>query len=90
MSDVQNYYPMIETVDDKNKLVQSCPEKYVVFPSGPQRDEDIAADREERQWREWVDGRFIHLISPNVYRTFDESLETFKWFSEVNFARIKK
>lgn len=25
----------------------------------------------------------MHLISPNVYRTYDEALETFEWFSEA-------
>jgi microsomal prostaglandin-E synthase 2 len=39
--------------------------------------------RDEREWREWVDSHFIHLISPNVYRTWNESLETFKYFDKV-------
>ena len=36
--------------------------------------------RAERDWREWVDKKFIHAISPNVYRTMSESLEAFDWF----------
>lgn len=39
--------------------------------------------RLERKWREWTDAHFIHLISPNVYRTKEEALETFEWFSEA-------
>lgn len=39
--------------------------------------------RTERKWREWTDRHFIHLISPNVYRTIGESLETFRWFSDA-------
>ncbi len=39
--------------------------------------------REEREWREWVDNHFIHLISPNVYRTWSESLETFRYFDKA-------
>lgn len=39
--------------------------------------------REERKWREWTDDHFVHLISPNVYRTYSEALETFNWFSEA-------
>jgi microsomal prostaglandin-E synthase 2 len=38
---------------------------------------------EERQWRSWADNRLVHLISPNVYRTYDEARETFEWFSET-------
>lgn len=39
--------------------------------------------RTEREWREWVDKKFIHGISPNVYRTFGESLEAFDWYRQV-------
>ncbi|KAK6759374.1 hypothetical protein RB195_021141 [Necator americanus] len=80
--EIEELYPMIEALNDKNKFVKCYPQKYVIFMDGTQKNEQIVADREEREWREWVDGKFIHLISPNVYRTFNESLETFKWFSE--------
>ncbi|EPB77382.1 hypothetical protein ANCCEY_03535 [Ancylostoma ceylanicum] len=82
LSSIDGDYPMIEAVNDKNEFVKCYPQKYVVYPGRTQCSEEIAADREERQWREWVDGNFIHLISPNVYRSLGESLETFKWFSE--------
>lgn len=39
---------------------------------------------EERKWRKWADEVFVHVLSPNVYRTLDESYRTFKWFSEVS------
>ena len=39
--------------------------------------------RKERKWRKWVDEKFIHVISPNVYRTLRESQEAFKWFDKV-------
>jgi microsomal prostaglandin-E synthase 2 len=37
----------------------------------------------ERQWREWVDDKFIHVISPNIYCTLRQSLGTFRWFSKA-------
>lgn len=40
--------------------------------------------RSERKWREWTDNHFIHLISPNVYRTKEEALETFEWFAAIS------
>jgi microsomal prostaglandin-E synthase 2 len=45
--------------------------------------------------RNWVDTVFVHLISPNVYRTPRESLDTFNWFSEAgdwgtNFSNFQK
>lgn len=38
----------------------------------------------EREWREWTDRHFIHLISPNVYRTKDEAFQTFEWFAKTS------
>lgn len=35
------------------------------------------------KWRKWVDETLVHLISPNVYRSKEEALETFNWFSDV-------
>ena len=51
--------------------------------------------REERKIRIWVDTVFVHLISPNVYRTMSESLDTFRWFSEAgdwetNFSTFQR
>ena len=35
---------------------------------------------EERRWRRWVDDHFVHVLSPNIYRTYDESLKSFNYF----------
>ncbi|CAF5175127.1 unnamed protein product, partial [Rotaria magnacalcarata] len=37
----------------------------------------------ERKWREWVDTKFVHTLSPNIYCTFKQSLNTFLWFSKA-------
>ncbi|CAF3562279.1 unnamed protein product [Rotaria socialis] len=37
----------------------------------------------ERQWREWVDNKFVHVISPNIYCTVGQSISTFRWFSKA-------
>ncbi len=39
--------------------------------------------RDEREWRNWVDTHFVHVISPNVYRTLNESIAAFKWFDKA-------
>lgn len=38
---------------------------------------------EERKWRKWADDILVHTLSPNVYRTREEALQAFNWFSEV-------
>jgi microsomal prostaglandin-E synthase 2 len=37
----------------------------------------------ERKWREWVDTKFVHTLSPNIYCTLRQSLNTFRWFSQA-------
>lgn len=38
---------------------------------------------QERRWRQWVDDSFVHVLSPNIYRTYDEALSSFNYFSTV-------
>jgi len=40
-------------------------------------------DQFERQWRQWVDDKFIHVLSPNIYCTIRQSINTFQWFSRA-------
>nr|CAG4635544.1 EOG090X08KD [Artemia franciscana] len=37
--------------------------------------------KEERKWRRWADSTLVHQLSPNVYRTWEEALQAFKYFS---------
>ncbi|KAK6051267.1 glutaredoxin [Cooperia oncophora] len=89
--EIEDMYPTIEAINDDGKVVKVCPNKYVIMKEDSNDDEEFAYEREERKWREWVDDHFIHLISPNIYRNFSESLETFEWFSkfgewDINFS----
>ncbi|KAK6032525.1 glutaredoxin [Ostertagia ostertagi] len=83
--EIDEMYPSIEAINDDGKVIKVCPNKYVIMKEESNDDEDFAYEREERKWREWVDDHFIHLISPNIYRNFSESLETFEWFSKASF-----
>ena len=44
--------------------------------------------REERKWRKWADDVLVHVLSPNVYRTREEALQAFNWFSEVRHVAL--
>lgn len=51
--------------------------------------------RLEKKWRKWADDYFVHILSPNIYRTFDEALQAFNYFSEVgewekNFSPVER
>ncbi|CAN0906193.1 Prostaglandin E synthase 2 [Linum grandiflorum] len=42
---------------------------------------------EETKWRKWVDGHLVHVLSPNIYRSTSEALESFDYItSHGNFS----
>lgn len=44
----------------------------------------LAADgsEEEKKWRQWVDDRFVRILTANIYRSLNESWETFEYIAE--------
>mmetsp|Transcript_39367 Transcript_39367/g.47729 ORF Transcript_39367/g.47729 Transcript_39367/m.47729 type:complete len:343 (-) Transcript_39367:481-1509(-) len=50
-----------------------------------------AALEEEQQWREWVDSRFVHVLTPNLYRTTEEAWQAFDYITESgNFNFVER
>jgi len=78
-------YPEHVTIDPKTeKQIVLHPNKYIIMLENSNLSAERMQNlREEREVREWVDDWFIHLISPNVYRTWSEALETFRYFDKV-------
>ncbi|KAG2698302.1 hypothetical protein I3760_07G145400 [Carya illinoinensis] len=44
-------------------------------------DNPVVDGDEERKWRGWVDNHLVHVLSPNIYRTTSESLESFDYIT---------
>ncbi|XP_041986178.1 prostaglandin E synthase 2 [Aricia agestis] len=84
LTDVVKFYPIAKYDDENGKSVVDITNKYFIMhnASVPNTNERTA-EAEERQWRQWADKVLVHTLSPNVYRTAGEALETFKWFEEV-------
>lgn len=38
---------------------------------------------EQAQWREWVDERWVKVVTVNIYRTVGESLQTFEYMTSL-------
>ncbi|KAM7517288.1 hypothetical protein LguiA_006871 [Lonicera macranthoides] len=70
---------MVDSSDIINKLFQRIhPE--ISVNSVPDGDEDM-------KWRGWVDNHLVHVLSPNIYRTPTEALESFDYItSHGNFS----
>ncbi|XP_031283234.1 prostaglandin E synthase 2 [Pistacia vera] len=61
---------MVDSSDIIDKLFQR------IHPdnSAPESDE-------EKEWRRWVDNHLVHVLSPNIYRTTSEALESFDYIT---------
>ncbi|KAL2522312.1 Glutathione S-transferase family protein [Forsythia ovata] len=47
----------------------------------------VPEDDEEKKWRGWVDNHLVHILSPNIYRSSSEALESFDYItSHGNFS----
>uniref|UniRef100_A0AC35TPV2 Prostaglandin E synthase 2 n=1 Tax=Rhabditophanes sp. KR3021 TaxID=114890 RepID=A0AC35TPV2_9BILA len=78
------YPPLVQVEAATGKEVTKHPNQYfIMMGETTMRDYEIQNAREEREWREWVDTHFVHIISPSIYRTLEESFQTFKWFSKA-------
>ncbi|KAE9609442.1 hypothetical protein Lal_00020394 [Lupinus albus] len=70
---------MVDSSDIINKLVIKIRPDY-----------DLNAD-EEKKWREWVDNHLVHVLSPNIYRTVAEALESFEYITtQGNFSLYER
>ncbi|KAI3389451.1 hypothetical protein SNEBB_011469 [Seison nebaliae] len=67
---INHYQPLIE----KKKILY--PNKYEIIS-----DKLPSSSSLEKKWRIWADDHFIHTLSPNVYRSFTESLHSFDTFN---------
>ncbi|KAL6212771.1 hypothetical protein ACLB2K_017989 [Fragaria x ananassa] len=48
---------------------------------------NVVDNEEEKKWRHWVDNHLVHVLSPNIYRTPSEALESFDYItSHGNFS----
>ncbi|XP_013189219.1 prostaglandin E synthase 2 [Amyelois transitella] len=84
LQEVIKFYPQTKFISDDGKETTDIANKYFIMHNTAVPDEkERAEEADERKWRQWADRVLVHTLSPNVYRTFGEALETFKWFEQV-------
>ncbi|KAB7503890.1 Prostaglandin E synthase 2 [Armadillidium nasatum] len=83
LEEIVKGFPTVCFMNEDGKKKTDIMNKYSIFygerPPG-KSDEEIL---EEKKWRKWVDDVYVHTLSPNVYRTMNESFQAFNWFSEA-------
>ncbi|CAH4038763.1 prostaglandin E synthase 2 [Pieris brassicae] len=83
LRDIIKYYPATRYTNDSGKEVTDITNKYFVMLNSATSEKKKMIEMEERDWRKWADSVLVHTLSPNVYRTTEEAIETFKWFEVV-------
>lgn len=84
LTEIVRCFPLISYFDDNGDKKNEIMNKYFLMFSDQARQIAKAEEiNEERKWRKWTDEVLVHTLSPNVYRTHEEALQAFQWFSEV-------
>lgn len=84
LREIVKFYPATKFVNDAGTETTDIANKYFIMHQANVPDEkEKALEIEERQWRQWADRVLVNTLSPNVYRTTAEALETFQWFEEA-------
>ncbi|KAL5730844.1 prostaglandin-E synthase [Ranunculus cassubicifolius] len=74
-----------ENLFDSSDIINSLSRK--IHPDYSVGDDDT----EENKWRKWVDSHLVHMLSPNIYRSPSEALESFDYItSHGNFSLMEK
>ncbi|XP_044014969.1 prostaglandin E synthase 2-like [Aphidius gifuensis] len=84
INELTTFYPKIAINDENGKFKEEIVNKYFLMYQGSvPKDRTLDDIVEERKWRKWADEVFVHTLSPNVYRTINESYQTFNIFSDA-------
>ncbi|CAB0005553.1 unnamed protein product [Nesidiocoris tenuis] len=83
LTDVVKFYPNIAFMDDDGTIKKEVLNRYHVMYHGQQSESASKRIVDERNSRKWADNVLVHMLSPNVYRTREEAIESFEWFSKV-------
>uniref|UniRef100_A0ACD5WN07 Uncharacterized protein n=1 Tax=Avena sativa TaxID=4498 RepID=A0ACD5WN07_AVESA len=53
--------------------------------------DEESTNEEEAKWRRWVDEHLVHVLSPNIYRSTSEALESFDYIAKHgNFSYTER
>lgn len=84
LQNIVDFYPNIAYNDDQGERKIEIFNRYFLMHQEELPNEEARKQfMEEVKWRRWADETLVHTLSPNVYRTTEEALQAFTWFSEV-------
>ncbi|XP_021756597.1 prostaglandin E synthase 2-like [Chenopodium quinoa] len=76
-----------EQMIESSEIIQSLYKK--IHPEGSTG--SSTSTEEEKKWLGWVDSHLVHVLSPNIYRSAGEALESFDYIAtHGNFGFMEK
>ncbi|XP_071948380.1 prostaglandin E synthase 2-like [Antedon mediterranea] len=87
---IVTYYPKIETESKgwMSRKVVEYSNRHEIMLGKPGKTNEMKL---ERKWRIWVDDVLVHNIPPNIYRTWNESVQAFSYIAEkAHFTSYEK
>jgi microsomal prostaglandin-E synthase 2 len=70
-----------EVVADSSAIISRLAAELGVKGGAAAAGSNIADDSEEARWRRWADERLVKTITANIYRSWDESWQTFSYIT---------
>lgn len=84
LPDIIANFPLTTEIKKDGKEVKLIRNKnYLFINELLLTEEKEKALRKETKWRQWIDDYFLHLISPNLYRTLGESYKAFDYHTSL-------
>ncbi|XP_075230030.1 prostaglandin E synthase Su(P) [Lycorma delicatula] len=83
IKELVKFYPTIEYHDADDRRKKEIMNRYFLMYQNISENTDFSEIKNVQKWRKWADEVLVHSLSPNVYRTREEALESFRWFSKV-------
>lgn len=65
-----------EQLNDSSHIMKTLDEKM------SRRGKRKAAAQKEAEWSAWVDEKFVHVVTPNIYRTWGEAWKSFDYITQ--------
>nr|CAG4651942.1 EOG090X08KD [Triops cancriformis] len=81
LAELLKYYPFVKYHDGDAEKTEIMNKYFLMYGDDVSTHQSKEQQEKERKWRKWADDVLVHMLSPNVYRTWEEALETFHMFS---------
>lgn len=82
-SALKYYVPVVYTNEEGIEITEVTNKYFLMYAEKSTDGRTYEDINRERKWRRWADSELVHVLSPNIYRTYEEAKQAFNYFSHV-------